>query len=159
MQKLLLSLHSMSIPKEIRQQVRERAKHLCEYCHSLEEASAACFEIDHIQPRSLGGSDQFENLALACQRCNSYRYNFTEGIDPESQISVMLFNPRSNQWNEHFIWEKSGLVIRGKTPIGRATCDRLDLNDQAHNNGAIVKARRFWIQGGWHPPADDSVDP
>ena len=114
----------MAISKEIRQQVRERAKYLCEYCHSSEEASAARFEIDHIQPRSLGGTDTIENLVLACQRCNSYRYNFTEGIDPESQVSTQLFNPRLHQWNEHFIWEKGGLEFKGKTPIGRATCDR-----------------------------------
>lgn len=30
---------SMTISKEIRHQVRERAKYLCEYCHSSEEAS------------------------------------------------------------------------------------------------------------------------
>lgn len=47
----------MAISKEVRQQVRERAKYLCEYCHSSEEASAARFEIDHIQPRSLGQGD------------------------------------------------------------------------------------------------------
>jgi hypothetical protein len=104
------------------------------------------------------GQITFENLALACQRCNSYRYNFTEGTDPESQASIQLFNPRLNQWNEHFIWEKGGLLIQGKTPIGRATCDRLDLNDQEHNEGAIVKARRLWIQGGWHPPSDDAIE-
>jgi len=69
-----------------------------------------------------------------------------------------LFNPRLHQWNEHFVWEKGGLVIRGKTSIGRATCDRLDLNDQDHNDGAIVKARRFWIRGGWHPPLDDIIE-
>lgn len=148
----------MATLKEIRQQVRERAKYLCEYCHSSEEASAARFEIDHIQPRSLGGTDTFENLALACQRCNSYRYNFTEGVDPESQASTQLFNPRLHQWNEHFIWEKCGLLIRGKTSIGRATCVRLDLNDQEHNEEAIVKARRLWIQGGWHPPSDDLIE-
>lgn len=149
----------MAIAKEIRRQVRERANYRCEYCHSSEEASAARFEIDHIQPRSLGGTDTFENLALACQRCNSYRYNFTEGVDPGSQISITLFNPRLHQWNDHFIWEKEGLVIRGQTPMGRATCDRLDLNDKKHNEGAIVKARRLWIQGGWHPPSDDSIAP
>lgn len=148
----------MAISKEVRQQVRERAKYLCEYCHSSEEASAARFEIDHIKPRSLGGTDALENLALACQRCNSYRYNFTEGIDPESQASVSLFNPRLNQWNKHFTWEKGGLIIRGKTPIRRATCDRLNLNDQFHNDNAIVRARRLWIQGGWHPPSDDSME-
>ncbi|NER83421.1 MAG: HNH endonuclease [Leptolyngbya sp. SIO1D8] len=123
-----------------------------------EEASAARFEIDHIQPRSRGGVDTLENPALACQRCNSYRYNFTEGTDPESQVSIQLFNPRLHQWNKHFVWEKSGLVIRGKTSIGRATCDRLDLNDKNHNEGAIVKARRLWIQGGWHPPFGDSIE-
>ncbi len=42
----------MAIGRKIRQQVRERAEYLCEYCHSSEEASAAKFEIDHIQPRS-----------------------------------------------------------------------------------------------------------
>lgn len=148
----------MAISKAIRRRVRERAKYLCEYCHSSEEASAAQFEIDHIQPRSLGGADTFENSALACQRCNSYRYNFTEGTDPESQVSTHLFNPRLHQWNEHFIWEKGGLGIRGRTSIGRATCDRLDLNDKNHNEGAIVKARRLWVQGGWHPPFDDSIE-
>ncbi|MGG6296437.1 HNH endonuclease [Leptolyngbya sp. AN02str] len=132
---------------------------MCEYCHSSEEASAARFEIDHIQPRSLGGPDTFENLALACQRCNSYRYNFTEGTDPESQSIVLLFNPRLDVWNEHFAWEQGGLLIRGKTTIGRATCDRLDLNDQAHNDNAIVRARHFWIQGGWHPPSNDAIEP
>jgi 5-methylcytosine-specific restriction endonuclease McrA len=50
----------------IRRLVRERAKYLCEYCHSSEEASAAQFAIDHILPRSLGGADRLENLALAC---------------------------------------------------------------------------------------------
>jgi len=132
---------------------------MCEYCHSPEEASAALFGVDHIQPKSLGGLDTFENLALACQRCNNHRYNFTEGIDPESQVLIQLFNPRQQEWNEHFSWGKSGLVIRGMTPTGRATCSRLDLNDQQQNDGAIVKARRLWLQGGWHPPLDDAVDP
>jgi hypothetical protein len=140
----------MAISKDVRQPIREQANYLCEYCHSSEEASAARFEIDHILPRSHGGLNIFGNLALACQRCNSYRYNFTEGIDPESQVSTQVFNPRLYQWNEHFVWEKGGLMIRGKTRIGRATCDRLDLNDQEHNEGAIVKARRLWIWGGWH---------
>lgn len=147
----------MAISKEIRQQVRERANYLCEYCHSSEEASAARFEIDHIKPRSLGGSDELNNLALACQRCNGYRYNFTEGIDPNSLISVLLFNPRLDRWNDHFIWKNNGLIIKGKTPIVRATCDRLDFNDHKHNDGAIVTARRLWIRGGWHPPASDTL--
>ncbi|MEM6500649.1 MAG: HNH endonuclease [Cyanobacteria bacterium P01_C01_bin.89] len=148
----------MTISPEIRQLVRDRAKYLCEYCHSLEEASAARFEIDHIQPRSRGGSDAPDNLALACQRCNGYRYNFTEGTDPKSQATLNLFNPRLDRWHEHFCWSADCLRIKGLTAKGRATCDRLDLNDDRHNDGSIVKARRFWLLGGWHPPSGDSVE-
>lgn len=145
----------MTISDQTRQLVRRRANYLCEYCHSSEEASAALFSIDHIQPRSLNGSDDFDNLALACQRCNGYRYNFTSGVDPMTQATVSLFNPRQQRWLEHFSWIEDGLRIRGQTPIGRATCDRLDLNDDRHNDGSIIKARRLWTKGGWHPPTDD----
>ena len=100
--------------------------------------SAAQFAVDHILPRSLGGSDHLDNLALACQRCNSYRYNFTTALDPHTQIMVPLFNPRTQRWAEHFVWTADGLSIVGTTPIGRATCSRLDMNDARHNDGAIV---------------------
>ena len=145
----------MSISNITRKLVRERARFLCEYCHSSEEAGTALFDIDHIMPKSLGGADELDNLALACQRCNSYRYNFLAGIDPQTGSEVKLFNPRTQQWSEHFVWSVDGQRIVGKTAVGRATCDRLDLNDDRHNDGFILKARQFWIRGGWHPPADD----
>lgn len=53
------------------------------------------------------------------------------------------------------MWTADGLRIIGITPIGRATCHRLDLNDERHNEGSIVKARRLWLRGGWHPPEAD----
>ncbi len=61
----------MTINNTTRKLVRKRAKYLCEYCHSSEEAGAALFEIDHITPQSLPNStDELNNLALACQRFN-----------------------------------------------------------------------------------------
>ncbi len=143
------------INSSLRQLVRQRANFLCEYCHSPELASAALFQLDHLIPQSLGGSDSPENLALACQRCNSYRYNFTTAIDPKTKKEVSLFHPRQQKWSEHFIWTADGCFILGQTIIGRATCDRLDFNDQHHNNGFIIKARKLWIKGGWHPPIED----
>ena len=47
----------MTVNDATRKLIRERAKYLCEYCHSSEEASAALFAIDHITPQSLGGSE------------------------------------------------------------------------------------------------------
>ena len=106
-------------------------------------------------PRSLGGKDDLGNLALACQRCNGYRYNFITGVDPETEVIAPLFNPRLENWADHFVWIDRGLRIIGITATGRATCNRMDLNDEFHNEGAIVRARSLWIKGKWHPPADD----
>lgn len=145
----------MSIKASLKSQIRSRASYLCEYCHSSEEASTSQFTIDHLQPRSLGGSDELENLALACHRCNTRRYNFTTGIDPKTDSISPLFNPRLHQWAHHFVWSADGLRLVGISSIGRATCNRLDMNDDEHDEGAIVKARRWWIKGGWHPPTND----
>ncbi len=93
---------------------------------------------------------------MACSRCNGRRYNFTTGIDPETQQEVSVFNPRTQEWSEHFIWTADGLNIRGTTPIGRATCTRLDLNDERYDeDDSIRNVRRYWVQGGWHPPSED----
>jgi hypothetical protein len=89
------------------------------------------------------------------QRCNGYRYNFTTGIDPDTGQMLPLFNPRQQKWSDHFIWSGDGLKIIGISSVGRATSNRLDLNDERHNEGSIVKARRLWIKGGWHPPDED----
>ncbi|MFZ4667406.1 MAG: HNH endonuclease, partial [Prochlorotrichaceae cyanobacterium] len=48
----------MLISNELKQAIRERAKYICEYCHSPERLSANRFTIDHLIPRSLGGSDK-----------------------------------------------------------------------------------------------------
>ena len=148
----------MSISEATKQSVRERAKYLCEYCHSLELLSANRFTIDHIVPRSLGGSDDLNNLALACRRCNERRYNFVAGIDPETQEIVPIFNPRQQQWAEHFVWTIDGTVIQGSTSIGRATCIRFDLNDMRYpEHDSIRQTRIFWTRTGLHPPLIDPI--
>ena len=145
----------MTISKQSRQHIRERANFLCEYCHSSEEASASLFTFDHLIPQSLGGQDSKDNLALACHRCNGRRYNFIEGTDPEMKVRAPLFNPRRDIWSEHFIWSADGQKILGISSIGRATIQRLDMNDSWHDDGSIQRARRLWIRGGWHPPSND----
>jgi hypothetical protein len=146
------------ISEATKQSVRERAEYLCEYCHSLELLSANRFTIDHIVPRSLGGSDDIDNLALACRRCNERRYNFVAGIDPETQEIVPIFNPRQQQWVEHFFWTLDGTVIQGSTPVGRATCIRFDLNDMRYpEHDSIRQTRIFWTRTGLHPPSNDPI--
>ena len=114
----------MSLPKSLYEIVRQRAQFQCEYCHYSELLSSAPLSIDHTQPRSLGGNDDLNNLALACRRCNERRYNFTTGIDPETETEVALSNPRSQQWSDHFIWSANALQIIGKTSTGNLQSSR-----------------------------------
>jgi len=51
--------------KRVRLEVLQRDQYTCSYCGG--EAN----EVDHIHPRSKGGSDEPENLAAACRRCNN----------------------------------------------------------------------------------------
>jgi 5-methylcytosine-specific restriction endonuclease McrA len=146
----------MPINDELKQSVRKQARYMCEYCHSSELLSANRFTIDHVIPKSLGGPDAIDNLALACRRCNERRYNFVAGVDPETQEVVPIFNPRQQKWEEHFTWLDQGILIQGTTPIGRATCIRLDLNDTRYpDHDSIRETRRFWIKTGLHSPSDD----
>ena len=101
----------MSVNECTRQFLRQRARYLCEYCHSPEQSSSDISTIDHLLPRSLGGSDEPNNLALACRRCNERRYNFTTAIDPKTGEEVAIFNPRLQQWADHFAWKSNGLKI------------------------------------------------
>jgi HNH endonuclease len=145
----------VTISNSSQQLVRKRAEYRCEYCRYPEFLSTSPLTIDHINPQSLGGSDDTDNLALACRRCNERHYNFTVGTDPESKQEVPLFNPRCQKWSDHFIWSEDATNIIGTTSTGRATCNRLDLNDERRTDRFIQKSRRFWVQGGFHPPHED----
>jgi hypothetical protein len=98
----------MTIDDATKEIVRRRANYLCEYCHSPERISTTTFTVDHLIPKSLGGSDELNNLALACRRCNERRYNFVAGYDSETKAIVPLFNPRQQIWSEHSSERGSG---------------------------------------------------
>jgi hypothetical protein len=53
------------VSSQTRKFVRERARSLCEYCHSPEYLNSDRFTMEHLLPQSLGGMDDVENLALA----------------------------------------------------------------------------------------------
>ena len=148
----------MSVSSAIQHAVRQRANGRCEYCHSPEWVCAARFTLDHLLPRSRGTDDP-DNLALACRRCNERHYNFTTGRDPLTHQERPLFHPVQDVWAEHFAWTPEGQWIVAKTPIGRATVERLDLNDERHDDGFIRISRVLWVQGGWHSSASDPVLP
>jgi|SRR5262252_6657247 len=88
---------------KIKAQVRERAGNACEYCQLRQQDSPlAALHIEHIIPRVHGGSDDIDNLALACVDCNLHKGTNLTGIDPETGTVTELFHPRNHNWNAHF---------------------------------------------------------
>ena len=67
-----------------------------------------------------------ENLALACVTCSLSKGARLSATDPESGLDVRVFNPRHDDWRDHFRWE--GVTIAGITAIGRATAEALRMN-------------------------------
>lgn len=105
---------------ETRRRVRERAGGRCEYCHlPVRAQTLQQFHIEHITPIKHGGTDDDENLAVACIDCNLHKGSNLTGIDPETGRIVVLFNPRSQDWDEHFAW--NGFSLDGVTDVGRPT--------------------------------------
>jgi hypothetical protein len=140
------------VPPGIQEQVRRRARYLCEYCHTSEQWQYVRFTVDHIVPLIQGGSDAPDNLALACFHCNRRKSGRLTAPDPESGEEVPLFNPRQHVWSEYFIWSADGLFIIGLTPTGRATVEALALNRER-----AVRIRAADVIVGRHPPEDDPI--
>ena len=109
--------------------VRERAAHRCEYCQLHQKDSPlAVLHVEHIIPRQHGGTDDLENLALACIDCNLHKGPNLTGIDPETNRVTTLFHPRRDLWEEHFAWR--GLYLVGRTAVGRVTVRVLQMNSE-----------------------------
>jgi hypothetical protein len=120
----------------------------CAYCHTAAANTGQPMTLDHVIPESRGGLTNFDNLCFACRSCNEFKGGGVAATDPLTGDRTSLFHPRKQVWNEHFMWNPSGLLVLGLTAIGRATVVALNMN-----NPVIVDARRRWVSAGWHPPA------
>jgi HNH endonuclease len=126
--------------------VADRARHRCEYYHAPESIFNAVLEVEHIIPVVLGGSDNEDNLALACRSCNGFKGSRSGYIDIESGQVERFYYPRQDRWEEHFLVRSESSEILALTAIGRATIIGLKMNSRAQ-----LTARQFWIQLGLFP--------
>jgi len=107
--------------------VRERAGEICEYCRLHQNNSELVHHIEHVVARQHGGTDDIDNLALACHLCNLHKGPNLSGIDPLTGRVENLFHPRRDRWHEHFAFQDA--YIKGLTPSGRGTVEVLAFND------------------------------
>jgi hypothetical protein len=120
--------------------VARRAGHRCEYCRAPEVLFNLPFEVEHVVPTARGGADDESNLALACRSCNLHKSDHVTGADPETGVTAGLFDPRADRWADHFAADFESGEIRGLTSAGRATVERLRLNEPVQ-----LAARQLWI--------------
>lgn len=117
---------SVYLSRAIRKLVVARAGHRCEYCRILEYLSSFDYHIDHIIGIQHGGPDTLNNLALSCAPCNWKKGpNISTLLELEGAL-IPLFNPRTQDWFDHFEAKKGVLIPR--TSIGEATIKLLELN-------------------------------
>ena len=78
---------------ETRQFVRQRAEDRCEYWRLRQEhAPLWRHQIEHVIALKHGGSNDLDNLAWTCVRCNLSKSSNLSGIDNETGQVVELFN-------------------------------------------------------------------
>lgn len=131
--------------------IRQRAHGCCEYCLSQLAFCPDPFSIEHIIPRSKGGRNDLDNLAIACQGCNNFKYSYIDSIDPITGKLAPLYHPRQDHWHDHFGWSDDTLQLIGLTMTGRATIERLQLN-----RPGVVNLRRLLVAVDQHPPKQNS---
>ncbi|MEG4148963.1 HNH endonuclease signature motif containing protein [Microcoleus sp. Pol12B5] len=114
------------VPATLRRVVTQRAGEQCEYCRFPQTASLFAFEMEHIIAEKHDGVTEAENLALSCPCCNRFKGTDLASIDPETGQLTPFFNPRLQEWSDHFRLEGGAIVPR--TPEGRVTAKILQFN-------------------------------
>jgi hypothetical protein len=126
--------------------VAARAGHRCEYCRAPEAVFNFPFEVEHVLPLAGGGTNEESNLALSCRSCNLRKGVSLQCTDPETGNEVPLFNPRQEDWNEHFRLDAESGLVRGVTGVGRAMVGLLQMNGELQLNARIA-----WMHLGLFP--------
>ncbi len=130
------------VPVALAKLVRDRAHHICEYCHLPQSSQEAAFHVDHITPVSARGRTISSNVALACVTCSLRKAARTHVRDPLSKEWVPLFHPRQDRWSDHFRWTRRYRLL-GVTPTGRATIAALGMN-----RPAVIAIRKALVKLG-----------
>ena len=87
-----------------------------------------------------------QNLALACFLCNRHKGSDLAALDPSTGDVVRLFDPRRQQWHDHFALQEA--LIIPLTSTGRVTASLLRFNAPER-----VIERRELLRAGRYQPA------
>lgn len=101
--------------------------------------------IDHIISLKHGGENSSENLAYACLPCNLNKGADLGSINPKTGELVRFFNPRRDQWSEHFCFNDA--LIEPLTDIGEVTVRIFQFNTKDR-----ILERKLLMELNQYPP-------
>lgn len=92
--------------KPSRAMIYKRDNNKCQYCGATKHLT-----IDHILPKSKGGGDNWENLVVACSKCNTKKGNrllehtgmklMRQPRAPYNKMQFALLGSNIPEWNEY----------------------------------------------------------
>lgn len=92
--------------KPSRAMIYKRDGHKCQYCGSTRGLT-----IDHVVPRSRGGDDSWNNLVVACSKCNTFKANkllehtgmklMRKPFAPANKVIFMITQTRDPEWQQY----------------------------------------------------------
>jgi len=101
-----LPIERLMANKPSRSMIYKRDDHTCQYCGSIKNLT-----IDHVIPRSRGGNDTWENMVVACMKCNTHKGDKTPeewGVNltrkpkaPFSRMTLTLNKSNVSEWKEY----------------------------------------------------------
>jgi hypothetical protein len=108
-------------------------------------------EVDHILSEKHGGPTEEANLALACLFCNRNKGSDIASVVPGSDRLARFFNPRMDQWSEHFRLGVDGIHIIPLTEIGEATVRIFGINavERLLERDTLREVGRYPTGEGW----------
>lgn len=118
---------SRYLSNKLKELVPKRANFRCEYCLLSAEFSYFPFHIEHIISIKHGGKSTSLNLAFACPLCNLKKGSDIATFLTNPNTLIRFFNPRTDNWDDHFHAENTGLIV-AKTTIGAATIKIFNFN-------------------------------
>jgi HNH endonuclease len=129
-----------------KESVSRRAAGICEYCQMPENFNTDTFEMEHITALANNGTNDLGNIAFSCSGCNGRKATQSTAVDPITLAEVALYHPRNDNWEDHFQWNDTFLMLVGISPTGRATIEALELN-----RVGCVNLRMALVAFGTHP--------
>ena len=118
----------MSVSRSTRFEIFRDDNYTCRYCGR--SAPAVVLEVEHVIPRSKGGTDRRDNLVTACFDCNRGKYNRPATPQPAPDKPQV----RDKLWT--FVYRESGFVhhkplylypeIDGSSVVGDYDMDEMD---------------------------------